>query len=61
MGVLIGSGLIHDEVTRWSEDYKRGLREFDIADPAMLAERAFRISPAKGRTSHSSKTTTCGT
>src|SRR5437016_945272 len=34
--------LIHDEVTRWSEDYKRGLREFDIADPAMLAERAFR-------------------
>jgi pilus assembly protein CpaF len=34
--------LIEDEVARWSEDYKRGLREFDIADPAMLAERAFR-------------------
>jgi pilus assembly protein CpaF len=34
--------LIQQEVARWSEDYKRGLRAFDIADPAMLAERAFR-------------------
>jgi pilus assembly protein CpaF len=29
-------------VARWSEDYKRGLRDFDLADPPMVAERAFR-------------------
>jgi pilus assembly protein CpaF len=34
--------LVDDEVARWSEDYKRGLREFDVADPAAVAERAFR-------------------
>src|SRR2546421_10538068 len=34
--------LIEDEVVRWSEDYKRGLRDFDLADPATVAERAFR-------------------
>ena len=34
--------LISDEVARWSEDYKRGLRDFDLADPATVAERAFR-------------------
>jgi pilus assembly protein CpaF len=34
--------LIEDEVARWTEDYKRGLRTFDIADPVRLAERAFR-------------------
>jgi pilus assembly protein CpaF len=34
--------LIDDEVARWSEDYKRGLRDFDLADPATVAERAYR-------------------
>ncbi|MDP8969038.1 MAG: Flp pilus assembly complex ATPase component TadA, partial [Actinomycetota bacterium] len=34
--------LIDDEVARWSEDYKRGLRPFDLADPETVAERAYR-------------------
>jgi pilus assembly protein CpaF len=34
--------LIEDEVARWSDDYKRGLRDFDLADPPMVVERAFR-------------------
>jgi hypothetical protein len=35
-------GLVDEEVARWSEDYKRGLRSFDISDPALVAERAYR-------------------
>jgi len=34
--------LIDDEVARWSDDYKRGRRPYDLADPAAVAERAFR-------------------
>ncbi len=34
--------LIDDEVSLWSEDHKRGLRDFDLADPQVVAERAFR-------------------
>jgi pilus assembly protein CpaF len=34
--------LIEDEVARWSDDYKRGLRDFDLADPPMVVERAYR-------------------
>ena len=34
--------LIEDEVQRWSDDYRRGTRAFDLADPARVAERAFR-------------------
>src|SRR5947209_14446604 len=34
--------LIHDEVSRWSDDFKRGKRDFDLADPERLADRAFR-------------------
>ena len=34
--------LIDDEVGRWSTDFKRGLRTFDLADPEVVAERAFR-------------------
>ena len=34
--------LIDQEVSRWSADYKRGLRAFDLSDPAMVVERAFR-------------------
>lgn len=34
--------LIVDEVNRWSQDFKRGLREFDLTDPEVIAERAYR-------------------
>lgn len=34
--------VINDEVARWSLDYQRGLRPFDLADPDLVAERAFR-------------------
>ncbi|MDP9070683.1 MAG: Flp pilus assembly complex ATPase component TadA [Actinomycetota bacterium] len=34
--------LIDEEVARWTQDHKRGLRPFDLADPGALAERAER-------------------
>jgi pilus assembly protein CpaF len=34
--------LIDDEVESWSADYKRGLRTFDLVDPRVVAERAYR-------------------
>ena len=34
--------LIDEEVRAWSADYRRGLRAFDLADPEVVAERAFR-------------------
>ena len=34
--------LIDDEVDAWTADYKRGLRDFDLADPDAVAERAYR-------------------
>ncbi len=34
--------LIETEVERWSDDYRRGRRAFDLADPPMVVERAFR-------------------
>ena len=34
--------LIDDQVDAWTADYKRGLREFDLADPEAVAERAYR-------------------
>jgi len=34
--------LIAKEVVAWSDGYKRGLRAFDLADPDVVAERAFR-------------------
>ncbi|HET6951857.1 MAG TPA: ATPase, T2SS/T4P/T4SS family [Acidimicrobiales bacterium] len=34
--------LIAEEVTRWNDDYRRGRRSFELADPALVAERAFR-------------------
>lgn len=34
--------LISDEVARWSLDHRRGLRPYDLAEPAVVAERAFR-------------------
>jgi pilus assembly protein CpaF len=34
--------LIADEVAAWSDASKRGLRAFDLADPDLVAERAYR-------------------
>ena len=34
--------LIEEEVDRWVGDFKRGLRPFDLAEPDLVAERAFR-------------------
>jgi pilus assembly protein CpaF len=34
--------LIEAEVERWSDDFRRGRRAFDLADPALVVERAFR-------------------
>jgi pilus assembly protein CpaF len=41
-GALKLRGLIEDEVSAWSADHKRGLRPFDLADPDLVVERAFR-------------------
>ncbi|HEX2118223.1 MAG TPA: hypothetical protein VHF91_03500 [Acidimicrobiales bacterium] len=35
-------GLIAEEVGAWSDAYKRGLRAFDLAEPDLVAERAYR-------------------
>ncbi|MBW3556003.1 MAG: Flp pilus assembly complex ATPase component TadA [Actinobacteria bacterium] len=34
--------LIEHEVNRWAEDFKRGLRAFELAEPDLVVERAFR-------------------
>jgi pilus assembly protein CpaF len=34
--------LIDEEVARWSDGFKRGTRSLDVADPALVAERAWR-------------------
>jgi len=34
--------LVDDEVARWSEDFRRGRRDFDLAEPHVVAERAWR-------------------
>ncbi|MEO7428488.1 MAG: ATPase, T2SS/T4P/T4SS family [Acidimicrobiales bacterium] len=34
--------LINDELERWSLDHRRGLRPFDLAEPAIVAERVYR-------------------
>ncbi|MBI2704767.1 MAG: CpaF family protein [Actinobacteria bacterium] len=35
-------GLIDDEILRWQGDYKRGLRPFDLPNPDIVSERAYR-------------------
>ncbi|MEO7555267.1 MAG: ATPase, T2SS/T4P/T4SS family [Acidimicrobiales bacterium] len=35
-------GVIDEEVERWADDYRRGRRDFDLADPELVAERAHR-------------------
>ena len=46
MGAPDGGGrlraLIDDEVARWSEEFRRGRRDFDLAEPDVVAERAYR-------------------
>jgi hypothetical protein len=34
--------LIADEVARWSLDHRRGLRPYDLSEPELVAERAYR-------------------
>jgi pilus assembly protein CpaF len=34
--------LIHEEIDRWDDDHRRGVRPHAIADPELLAERALR-------------------
>src|SRR5690606_23481748 len=34
--------LIEEEVERWSDDFRRGRRAFDLAEPELVVERAFR-------------------
>ena len=41
-GIEILHDLIADEVRTWTEQHKRGLRPYDLADPELVADRAFR-------------------
>ncbi len=41
-GVAGLRALIDDQILRWNEDYKRGLRPFALGDSQLLAERAYR-------------------
>ncbi|HUF33482.1 MAG TPA: ATPase, T2SS/T4P/T4SS family [Acidimicrobiales bacterium] len=34
--------LVDDEVTAWTSEYKRGLRPYDLANPELVADRAYR-------------------
>ena len=34
--------LVEEEVSRWSTEYRRGLRSHDLADPELLIERGYR-------------------
>ena len=34
--------LVDEEIRAWNDDYRRGVRPFDVPDPAILAERAMR-------------------
>ena len=33
---------IDEEIEQWNLDHRRGLRPFDIADPELVADRAYR-------------------
>ena len=41
-GIEILHDLIDDEVRAWTEQHKRGLRPYDLSDPELVADRAFR-------------------
>jgi pilus assembly protein CpaF len=40
--------MVEEEVARWALDHKRGLRPFPLADPPVVAERAYRNLAAYG-------------
>src|SRR5215472_3357888 len=46
MGSAEGSqrlrAVVDEEVARWTDDFKRGRRDFDLADPDTVADRAWR-------------------
>ncbi len=52
--------LIAAEVAAWSDGYKRGLRGFDLAEPDLVAERAYRNLAGYGPLDPSSPMTTSG-
>ena len=52
--------VIDDEVAQWGDDYRRGRRDFDLADPALVAERAFRNLAGYGPLEPLLRTTTSG-
>ena len=41
-GIGILRDLIDLEIAAWSQQYKRGLRPYDLTDPELVADRAFR-------------------
>ncbi|MGI8631602.1 MAG: hypothetical protein ACR2NA_03515, partial [Solirubrobacterales bacterium] len=41
-GIGILCDLIDDEIATWSQQFKLGLRPYDLADPELVADRAFR-------------------
>ncbi len=41
-GIGLLRDLIDDEISAWSEQHKRGLRPYDLSDPELVADRAFR-------------------
>jgi pilus assembly protein CpaF len=47
-GTVALRALVEEEVARWSDDHKRGLRPLPLADPAVVVERAYRNLAAYG-------------
>ncbi len=41
-GELALEEIIHEEIGRWRDDHRRGIRPYDIADPQQVAQRAMR-------------------
>ena len=52
--------LIDDEVARWQDDHKRGLRPFALSTPPPSPNAPTATSPPTGRSPRSSMTTTSG-
>ena len=41
-GAQLMRSFIDEEVEQWNLDHRRGLRPFDLTDPELIAERAYR-------------------
>jgi len=52
--------LIDDEIRRWGDDFRRGLRPFDLATPDDLGQRRSTTWPATARSPRCSTTATSG-